>query len=198
MKQEHKKMLLGIGMLTTIASVAVAAMILLAGMHPTEIMQSEDRKMKEVYLPRLGDADPGSVASGVLNVTLSVHVANPATYYARNLTNNASIYGWTNTNNSHVTSDLPYATAFDIIVKVRWNATHAYSSGNTTWMLSWVRANATCADLALTDTAMSEVEIGKNATYLWVNYYLNNGGAGFTISRGQNITPCQFTFDSYY
>lgn len=154
------------------------------------------------WRPVLGaDGDPGAGKSGMLEIFIYPHAANPAATYAANLSS-ANAYAARNTWNGSLTGDVPYApTTFDIVIKVRWNKTHAYNASSTTtkWELGYVRANLTCAALSIgADTAMSEVNITSSATYIWVNYYANNGGAGYTVSHGQTVNVTSVKLQAYF
>ena len=173
---------------------------------PEEIVEKtiKIRQWHEDILIPVGEADPGAGNSGVLGVWIYAHQGDPGTAYATNLSESgATVYAFGDVNNSHIGSIVPYNTAFDIVVKVRWNQTHAFNASSNTWMHDWVRGNITCAAFSLSDEAMTEQNItdatlGPDATYIWMNYYWNNAAAGGTISRGQNVTSCSFTFDAYY
>jgi hypothetical protein len=98
-----------------------------------------------------------------------------------------------------MTGNVPYATTFDIIYKIRVNVTEAYNTTGSNWELAWVRANITCANLGIgADTAMSEIEIVNNTNFMWVNYYINNGGAGYTITHGQQVNITSFKLQAWY
>lgn len=173
----------------------IAAMLVLTS--PSEVLVEDVYQRSWKAVP-MGDADPGAGASGVLIVYV---VARSAFTYTSNISINASVFGSEETNNSHAGNNIPYDTYFDVVVKVRWNKTHAYSTSNSTWMLPWVRGNTTCALLSISaDTAMDEYNISgtTNGKYIWVHYVIDNGGTGYSISRGDNITSHSFTFDAYY
>lgn len=148
----------------------------------------------------LGDNDPGAGASGVLRVYVVEH--GHYTYTSNITQSDAEVYEWGDLNNSHLGSNVPYSTAFDIVVKVRWNRTHAWNT--TVYELGWVRGNITCSAFTLSDDAMDEYNITGcgTPTYIWVHYVWDGttggGGSGEQISRGQNVTSCSFTFDAYY
>lgn len=155
------------------------------------------------------DGNPGAGASGVLEIFIYAHQAVPATAYAANLSSaSPSCYASRNTLNGACTGNVPYATAFDIVVKCRYNVTHAYNTTGSVWEITWVKALITCANLAVgADTALTSVttncvQIGSNATYLWVNYWIadaNAGaGAGFTITHGQVVNVTSFKMQAYY
>jgi len=144
------------------------------------------------------DSNPGTGASGVLDIFVYPHQATPGTAYAANLSAGAA-YAERNTLNGACSGNVPYATAFDLVIKCRYNATHAYNTTGSLWMLSWTQGLITCANLGIgADTTMSVVKIGSNATYLWVNFYINNGGSGYTITHGQVVNVTSFKMQAYY
>jgi len=165
----------------------------------TVVVEDEYREMtwRRISLPFLGDADPGSGASGVLEVYVNAtNLTVGSTEYNTNLTTG---YETGTVNNSHIGSDVPYDTAFDVIVKVRWNKTHAY---DTAWNLSLVRAYANSSDLGVTAIQMNETSIVEATDFVYVHYYLHDAdggvGTGFTIAEGVNVTSFSVNFESYY
>lgn len=150
---------------------------------------------KKVLLPFLGTADPGVGASGVLNVFVNATNTSVAPYTS-NLT---GAYASGDVNNSHISSDVKYATAVDVVVQVRWNKSHAYDSA---WNLSLVRAYANSTVLGITSIQMVEAQITDSADYLYVSYFLrdNDGGAGtgFSLTEGQNVTSFFVNFESLF
>ena len=185
-------MLKNIGIFGAIGAGVIVALLVMAniGQEPFVETRVWDR---DIQLPAVGDADPGSGQSGWLNMTVYYN-ASDGNYYARNLTNNASSYAWTNTNNTHGGSDVPYGTALALWYKVRINVSDGYSAGNSTWMPSWVQCNVTSAVLSLSDVGMTRYTIGSNATYMWLAFVYQGG---ISISMGQNVTSCRFDVDIY-
>jgi len=185
-----------------IISFLVAIMLITA--NTSDMVVEQVVHQKEWHLDVLGEASPGAGASGVLNVSVTIHPHFDP--YNTNMTYNASYLsdkGEGDVNNSHIGSDVDYDVPFDIHVKVRFNRTHCYQDngrGNGYYNLSWIRGNITCAALSLSDAAMDEYNITGCGTgqFIWLYYVEDNGGAGHTISRGQNITSCSFNFDAYY
>ncbi|GAH13219.1 unnamed protein product, partial [marine sediment metagenome] len=100
---------------------------------------------------------------------------------------------------SHIGSNVPYGTAVDVIVEVRWNKTHAW---DTTWNLSLVRAYANSSVLSVSGVAMVEAQIATSADYLYVSYFLRDSdggaGSGFLLDRGQNVTSFSVNFESLF
>lgn len=199
-KQEWMKA----GILSSLTAFGIVALLMLTNTGNVIVEQTVIEPKSWHRIP-LGEADPGAGASGVLNVSIVAH--HHFDPYTSNMTYNASYYsdkGKGDVNNTHIGDNVTYTGFFDIIVKVRWNRTHAYNStagANPRYRLDWVRGNITCAGLSISaDTAMAEYNITgtTNGLYIWVNYVMDNSGAGYQIGRGQNITTCSFTFDAYY
>ena len=44
---------------------------------------------------------------------------------------------------------------------------------------------------------MNEIEIANNSNYIWVNYWIDNNGSGYTIGRGETVTINHIKFDIY-
>jgi hypothetical protein len=110
----------------------------------------------------------------------------------------ALCYAWANNLNAAMTGDVPYATAFDLVYKIRVNVSQAYNTTGSRWMTEWVRSNITCADLGIAaDTAMVGVQIVNNSNFLWMNFYDNNGGAGYTITHGQQVNITSYKLQCY-
>ena len=196
MKYESKKKI-GIGAGLSLGF--ICAIVVLYGANINDIVadnQPIERHgmFREVYLPFLGENDPGSGASGVLEVY--INATGDADEYDTNI---SGTYASGDVNNSHISSDVPYDTAFDVVVKVRWNKTHAY---DTAWNLSLVRAYANSTVLGVTAIQMNETQIADSANYLYVHYYLKDAdggdGSGFTIAEGENVTGFSVNFESLF
>ena len=195
-KDKAGRGLFGIGMFTILAIGFTVAILFIASTGNVFVPGVEEERMwvrQENWLA-VGDADPGSGASGWLNMTVYQNDSDPANYYARNLTNNASSYAWTNTNNTHGGSNVPHSTEFALWYKVRINVSDGYCVSNSTWMPTWVQCSVTSPVLSLDDESMNRYLIGSNSTYMWLAFVYNDG---ISISQGQNVTVCQFYVDIY-
>ena len=187
-------MLKTVGIFGAIGAGVVVAILVLANVGQ-EPMIERRVWVRDIQLPGVGDADPGAGKSGWLNMTVYYNeTGDPASYYARNLTNNASSYAWTNTNNSHAGFDVPYGTEFALWYKIRVNVTDGYCAGNSTWMPTWVKCNVTSAGLSLSDVGMTRYLIGSSGTYMWLAFVYQGG---ISISMGQRIPSCRFDVDIY-
>ena len=138
------------------------------------------------------EANPGTGASGILEVFIIDHDNRPADYNSNISEGDSFVLGY---GVDDFSINIPHSTAFDIVVKCRANATHAY---DTAWNLSLIRCNLTASGaLTISDVAMSEAQIGSNSTYVWVNYYLDNSGSGYTIGRDDTVTISAIDFEYY-
>ena len=177
-------------MLTCIVIGAVCALMLMSTSDPTQIITSfGQRGWNIIASAEEGGGTVGVAAGGVLQVYVWKHAAVPAATYNTNLSNaSADCYAWANNLNAAMTGNVPYGTAFDILYKIRVNVSECYNTTSSTWMTAWARMNITCANLGIAaDSAMVGVQITTTGTFMWMNYYINNGGAGYTITHGQQV-----------
>jgi len=172
-------------------------------LDPSEEYETRELDWIRTMLPWLGDADPGAGNSGVMEVYIYPHSGDPGNDYATNITGAAS-YGSSDEDTVSCGTNIPHSITFDIVIKVRWNTTHAFNTSTGLYELALVRGNSTCSDLSYSDILMNEVNItdtSDNTNYIWVHYYLadvdGGAGPGFTISRGQEVDPVSFTFDYF-
>lgn len=207
MKEVNKKAL---GM-TMLAAIFVGAMFVSFTLTPVVLEKAGYRGWSTIVTA--ADGDPGSGASGVLEIFIYNHSDDPETTYAANLSA-ASAYANVSYldraegmfySNAAYPNGVPYDTQFDIVVKVRFNKTHAYDTTNGFWRADWARANITCADLSIgAETVMNETIIvnDSNAPFLWINYHIADSdggyGVGFTITHGASVNVTEFKMDAYY
>lgn len=142
-------------------------------------------------------ADPDAGEGGLVEIFIYTHQADPGTAYATNLSEGAGdtlAHGESGT----LTGNVPYDTAFDIVLLFRFNVSQAYNSTGSTWMMDWVTGYMTCADLSIgADTVMSEVQTASNANYMWVQFYLNNSDSGYTISHNETVDVTDWTVKAF-
>lgn len=196
-KKEAGETLKGVGIIGVMVIGLIVGMFMLLTLNNaiiSPVVEEEQRSWQRFIFNAVGDRNPGGGDSGWMNMSVYENVSNPDTYYARNLTNNASSYAWTNTNNTHAGSDVPHSTQVAIVYKIRVNVSDGYSAGNTTWMPTWVRCNITAPALSLSDVGMDRYVIGDNATYMWLHFVYRDGAE---LTPGQNVTVCQFYVDMY-
>jgi len=196
-----KHTILGSAMLTCIVIGAVCGIMLLGTTDLQQVISTVgQRGWNIIATAEEGGGDVGASEGGVLQVYIWKHSADPGTDYAANLSNASdNCYAWANTLNEAMTGNVPYNTAFDIVYKIRVNVTQAYNSTGSDWETSWVRCNITCANLGISaDSAMVGVEISDDATFMWMNFYVNHANAGYTITHGQQVNITSFKLQAYY
>jgi len=186
-----------------IAAVLGIALLMISSNVSEPIVRSIPQAEPRHWGPVGADGDPGAGASGVLEIFIYPHSADPTNDYATNLSS-ASAYASTNTLNSSCSGDVPYDTTFDIVVKCRLNATHCWNSTASAWEDTWNRAYSTSADLSLSAQIMEQVHIANDTggtAYIYYNFYLQDSdggaGSGFTISHGENVNVTLFELQAY-
>ena len=187
-------------MLTCIVIGAVSALMLLSTSDIPQIISSYGaRGWNTIASAQEGGGTVGAAAGGVLQVYIWKHTGTPAAVYNTNLSNaSADCYAKANNLNAAMSGNVPYATTFDIVYKIRVNVTEAYNTTGSTWMTAWVRSNITCANLGIgADTAMVGISITTTGTWMWMNFYINNGGAGYTITHGQQVNITSYKLQCY-
>ncbi len=164
---------------------------------------------------------PAAGESGVVGVFIYPRQATPATAYQTNCTTGTAYAHGTEivtSGDNALTGNVPYDTAFDIVVRVRWNKTCAYSTTNSTWMPSWVNASISAqldndGDTVFDDVTtyfpivaldMGEANVSgcTTDTYIWVQYYCqakaSATGAGYQITHGADVNCSDFQAWAYF
>ena len=194
--KEIKRKIKGSMMLTCIAIGAICALMLLASTDVQQVVSTIGQKGWNNVATAMGD--PGEGNGGILQLCIYPHQGDPGSAYADNLSNE-SAYAYADELNIACTGNVPYDTTFDIVYSVRYNVTQAYNSSGSVWETAWTQCLITCADLGIsTDTIMTGVEIWSDESYLWMNFYMNNGGSGYTITHGQQVNITSFKMQAYY
>jgi hypothetical protein len=173
-----------LGCLTALCTI----FLVMAAIMTQPVIENQIMKMNEKRVPFLvmGDGDPGG-ATGFFYFMIYPHQAVPGTAYASNLSN-ASAYEYSDVGDAVAIGDTPYGTTFDIVIKVGVTDDDGVNTTTSNWDDTYMWANLTCADLSIgADTAMTELEIVNGSSYRYMHYYMNNGGAGYTITEGQSF-----------
>lgn len=164
----------------------------------------------EGTLAEASEANPGSGASGFLEIFWINHTATPATAYLQNTS--ATLEAWCVAN---MPGKTPYASAdnfnvqiasnklFDIVVRCRWNKTNAFDYSLSQFVGSDVRVNISASGGGITingATSGVNVESLNNSAkdYLWTNTYWNNGGSGYYIQKGTTCTVTYISIQARY
>jgi hypothetical protein len=187
-KGNVKKGFLGVGMLAGV----VFVVFLMVSLNVGDGITIYTKTFKHVDLDAVGDGT--GLGSMVIAFYVYPHAADPGTTYASNLT--TGWYATASVNDTHAGSDVPYSTAVDLVWKVQWNVTHAWNG--TAFDPTYTRGFLNCSGLSISSGALTQVLIGNNESFVWYHYYINNAAAGYTISKGQNVTSCIGNWEAYF
>jgi hypothetical protein len=169
----------------------------------------------EGSLAEATEANPGAGASGFLEIYFINHTATPTTAYD---TNTSSLFEtWCNasldadgaagtTNHAYATADnfnltVKWGVAMDVVCRARWNRTHAYDGSK--FIGSDCRINITMAGGGITilGTTSGTNCISENQTdetYIWINVYWTNGGAGYVLNKNGISLVSQISIQAKY
>jgi hypothetical protein len=204
-EQNKKKAGLGYGMI-----VVLVIGIMFGYMAVQPQLEIDERGWHVIWEGSLADAaeaDPGAGNSGILGVYILNHTGTPADAYNEN-DSVTHFEAWASANNlGFATADatdveIAYDTSFDIVVRVRGSSTHC--KRDSTWYDTDLKVEITSADLSISsDTAMTRVTpvaAGNTSsfTFLYVNFYIDNSGSGYTLSKGETNEITSIKFSAYY
>ena len=156
--------------------------------------------------PLYAEANPGAGASGILEVFFINHSA--ANDY-KDVNNSATLETWCTANglgfaNADDTEvDLAHSTSFDVVVRVRGNATHC--KHDAVWFDSDLNVTITWSDEGYTDEQPDGNTTNGVAAFntsgfdfLYVNFYWDNDGSGYTLTKGDTSEIASIEFAAYY
>lgn len=191
-----RKIIFSIGLI--LGCFFIAILLLNMNLSDTVEYNIYTKGFKPIQLDAVGDADPGSGASGMLMFFVYPHAADPGLTYATNIT--SGWYANSSVNNTHAGSNVPYSTAFDLCWKVRFNVTHAWNG--TAFDSTYTRGYLNCTGLSVTSQIMTKTQIATGGDYVYYTFWIQdtNGGngTGFTITKGQNVTTCLANWEAYF
>jgi len=164
--------------------------ILINALSVKEVVESPVVMKVKTWQP-VGDATLSGDDSGFLTFMVWDDVADPATTYATNLSNaSADCYEYLDSLDGEMTGETPYSTAVNYVLKIRVNDTVGYNTSSSQWMPSWIYPNITVDFDTATDvswTSMTMVEVTNNSNFAWYQCYIDNGGAGYTITHNEKF-----------
>lgn len=187
--------------ISTIVGIALVTAVIWMPYLLTPFTPVGQREWKAVAM----DANPGAGNCGIVNVLIYPHQSDTSVY--NNALSEANAYAHfdsTPSLNEPLEGNVPYNTPFDIVIVAQYNYTVAYNISSNSWDKGYVRCLLTCSALGIgTDTEMSEGnfygESGSgNTMTIKINFYLNNGGSGYTISHGQVVNITSIKMQGYY
>jgi hypothetical protein len=179
-----------IGMTLLMIGVGFVSAFMIMSQVQEPIIQSTIHQKKGIW-EALGDITVASGESGVLAFFIYPHAAVPGTTYATNCSN-ATAYEYRDATTGEMTRTTDYTKTFDFVVKYRLNASDGYNTSSSAWTLNWSYVKMACnfnwtADI--TTSTMTDVKVtSTSTTYEWIQCYLNNGGAGYQLSKNEKAS----------
>jgi len=180
------------------------------GPYP-HVVPTDDGKSWHVIwkgsLAQAAEATPAAGASGILEIFIINHTADH--FYAEENTSatleghcTANGLGFVNADNQEL--DIAHTTDFDIVVRVRGNATNCQRGA--AWFDTDLNVTLTYSDGSESDAQPDGRTTFPNAafntssyTYLYVNFYWDDsGGSGYSISKGATSEIESIEFAAYY
>lgn len=152
------------------------------------------------------EASPTVGSSGILEVFFPNATTTPNLSYSINTSSVIESWclsarlGYTSSNGS--TLDIAHSTPFNVLVRVRGNASDC--GDGAVYRAEWLRVNITsCASLGMTDQWTFGV-ITRNVStdpFIWMNFYINGsyvGGTDFMLTKDTSCTLSIIRFEAYY
>ena len=149
----------------------------------------------------LGEANPGSDASGILSVfglnyseTPGTVLAGNGTDWEANVGNNVSWYA----DSDGFSEDSNADEGFYFVVRVRINKTHCYDEGDSQFVHTRVRVNITTSgDETIAGTSGTAVVSQNSSTddYIWINFYWDDGDNGYRVTTDGSITVSEIKLE---
>lgn len=139
---------------------------------------------------------PDDGESGFMAIFFHPHDDSPSQTY---LNNDSSLleanctngtYGFANADNFNL--QISNSVTWDIVVRVRWNVTHAREGAYWNYNDTQVSLNASGGGCSIAGAYVKGTQINTkyetNGDYLWQNYYWNNNGTGFQLDSSGTCT----------
>lgn len=189
MKKEEKNIMNAGTRLGLLFGVILVTMIII-GINISDVaIVTEEQRWQEVYIwnPVGSEGNPGAGASGFLEIFFINHTASPTVAYLENTS--STLESWCTSNMAGKT---PYANAdnfnvelasevsFDIVVRVRFNKTHAWETNKFIGSDTDCQITTSCTGWAdgendANTSATHRVESRNNTgeDYIWINFVWN-------------------------
>ena len=146
----------------------------------------------------------GVIESGWLEIYIYPHDADPGTTYAENtsatLETASLIYADTDAFSESLVSE----TSLDIVVRGRWNKTHAYNFDQFEDTRCRIKITVTCDDWAV-GANINDIEgtlvVSQNIStndFIWCNVYWNNADAGYQIKDDATLTISEISIEGEF
>lgn len=182
-KKDRKKLFLGCGATTFFIAIVIATFLVTSNSNP-QITLIEIKSRKFELVPMAGP--PGGNETGLVYIYTVPHSADPGTDYASNWS--GTIYEHDTGLNKEMNDTTPFNTAFDILYLIQIDYDDGFNKTSGHWDNDYVYFLLTSADLGIgADTNLTEIHVANCSSEMYLHYYANNGGAGYTLSHNQKV-----------
>lgn len=210
-KENYKRKWASLG---TIIGVATISFLLYTSVFSNIQVKQEEGTWHVIWegsLAEAAEASPAAGASAFLEIFFVNHSNTGTTTYDTNTSSDFET--WANAHlaagggNAWANADafnlqLKHSVDFDIVVRCRFNATHAWNG--TMFRDSDCRVNITASGggITIAGTVSGTNAVSKNHTtdlsYIWINTYWNNSNAGYTLAKGSTCTISEISIQAKY
>jgi hypothetical protein len=211
MKKENIKKA---GIFTGILVCFVAAIMLLSNINISNDVDEQRFQPVYVWTPLGAEGDPGAEESGFLEIIYMNISSTDGTGYGVN--DSSTLESWA-TANMPTTTPNPYANAdnydlqsfqseqtFVILVRVRYNKTHAWETDKFIDTDCDCQITVTCTSWAVgsnINNASGTAYVSQNSTddpYIWINWVWDNSGTGYQIADDSVLTNSEIYIEARF
>jgi len=146
----------------------------------------------------------GDVESGWLEIYIYPHDADPNTTYAENTSATLESASLAYADADDWSETLVTETSFDLVVRGRWNKTHAWNFDQFEDIRCRIKMTVTCDDWAV-GSNIGDVEgtlvVSRNDTsddFIYANVYWNNAASGYQIKDGATLTVSEISIEGEF
>lgn len=192
----------------------VALLVIIANLNVEPSSETEAWQCVQVWSPLGAEGDPGAGASGFLEIFFMNLSSADVLGYGLNTSSThetwsdanmpgASPNAWASADNFDITSFESEKT-FVFMVRVRYNATHAKDGANWNGADTDVQITVTCTSWKvganINNVSGTRIETSNNSayTFLYENFYWDNGGTGYQISDDAKMTTSEVYIEAKF
>ena len=188
--------------LVLIATVVFSSVVIKEGTNP----ETGKATMKIDMSTAVAEYSPGggAVESGWLEIYAYPHAAVPATTYAENTSATLEAASLAYADADDWSETLVSETSFDLVVRGRWNKTHAWNFDQFEDIRCRIKMTVTCDDWAV-GSNIGDVEgtlvVSRNDTsddFIYANVYWNNAASGYQIKDGATLTVSEISIEGEF
>ena len=146
----------------------------------------------------------GAIESGWLEIYAYPHSADPGTDYAENTSATLEAASLAYADTDAWSESLVSETSFDIVIRGRWNKTHAWNFDQFVDTRCRIKLTVTCDDWAV-GSNIADIEgtlvVSRNDTsddFIYANVYWNNAATGYQIKDGATLTVSEISIEGEF